>query len=104
MATVLIKYKTEEKYTYEQVVKMMEDSANNTFKGLPHLHSKQFCFDIETGEGLSIYLWDSKEIAQAYFTPEWEVYFEKKFGCTAHITYYDTILTLDNRMNDIIYG
>ena len=104
MATILIRYKVTEKYSRDQIIAMMEESANNTFKGLPHLHSKQFCYDMETGDGLSVYLWDAIENAQNYFTAEWEIYFEKKFGCKAHIEYYDTFLTLDNRMNDITYG
>lgn len=104
MATVLIKYKTDVKFTHEQVLKIMEQSANETFRGMPHLLSKQFCFDIETGEGLSVYLWESRAHAEAYFTPEWKVYFEKKFGAVPHLEYYETLITLDNRTDDILYG
>ncbi|MBT5074663.1 MAG: hypothetical protein HOJ34_12945 [Kordiimonadaceae bacterium] len=103
MATVLIHYQSPENFDHDTLIKIMEESANNTFRGMEHLYNKQFCYDIKTGKGMSVYWWDSLDNARAYFTAEWEIYFEKKFGCKAQIEYYDTPLTLDNRMDDIVY-
>lgn len=66
MITTIVKYRSARQLSREEVGKMMEYGARERFLGLPHLHSKQFCFNVETGEGLSVYLWDSRESADAF--------------------------------------
>ena len=104
MVTVIVKYKMPKKYTREEVSAMLKHSAENMFTGIPHLHSKQFCFDVATSEGLSVYLWDSRASAEAFFNKQFLDNFEQNMGSAPTVEYHDNIVTLDNRMGDVLTG
>ena len=104
MVTVIVKYKTPKTYTQEEISAMLQLGAEHMFKGMPHLLNKQFCFDIATSEGLSVYLWDSWENAEAFFNDEFLESFKQGMGAVPTLEYYETILTVDNRAGDIVMG
>lgn len=43
-----------------------------------------------------VYLWESREAAEAWFTPEREAMLTGKFGAAPILTWYDTHVTVDN--------
>jgi hypothetical protein len=49
----------------------------------------------ETGTG-SVYLWDSRESAQAWFTEARMAELTERFGVRPRLTWYDTHVTVDN--------
>ena len=49
----------------------------------------------ETGTG-GVYLWDSREAAQAWFTEERIAELTQRFGVRPRLTWYDTYVTVDN--------
>jgi len=49
----------------------------------------------ENGTG-GIYLWDSRESAEAWFTEERMAELTKRFGVRPRLTWYDTYVTVDN--------
>ena len=102
MITVIVKYKTPKSYSHEEISAMLKHGAENMFKGLPHLYNKQFCFDVDSSEGLSVYLWDCRESAEAFFSEQFLESFQQSMGATPTIEYYDTIVTVDNRAGDIM--
>ncbi|MCB1676666.1 MAG: hypothetical protein KDI01_10265 [Halioglobus sp.] len=102
MVTVIVKYKTAKRYTPQEIAAMLRHGAETLFKGLPHLYSKQFCFDVDNSEGLSVYLWDSRENAEAFFNEQFLATFQQSMGATPTVEYYNTIVTVDNRAGDII--
>ena len=104
MVTVIVKYKTPRSYTREEVSAMLRYGAENMFKGMPHLYSKQFCFDVNSSEGLSVYLWDSRASAEAFFNEGFLETFRQSMGATPTVEYHDTIVTVDNRAGDVLVG
>lgn len=102
MVTVIVKYKTPKRYTRAEISAMLRVGAENIFKSMPHLYSKQFCFDTESSEGLSVYLWDSRENAAAFFNNQFLETFKQSMGATPSVEFYDTIVTVDNRAGDIM--
>lgn len=104
MITVIVRYKTPKTYTREEIAAMLQFGAENMFKGLPHLYSKQFCFDVETSEGLSVYLWESKPHAEAFFNEQFLESFQQGMGAVPTIEYHDTIAVVDNRAGDVLLG
>lgn len=102
MVTVIVKYKTSKSYSREEISAMMRHGVETMFKGMPHLYNKQFCFDVKSNEGLSVYLWDSRESAEAFFSDQFLESFKQSMGATPTVEYYDTILTVDNRAGDIV--
>ena len=49
----------------------------------------------ESGTG-GVYLWDSRQSAEAWFTEERIAELTKRFGVRPHLTWYDTHVTVDN--------
>ena len=49
----------------------------------------------ESGTG-GVYLWDSRESAQAWFTEERVTELTERFGVRPRLTWYDTHVTVDN--------
>jgi hypothetical protein len=49
----------------------------------------------ETGTG-GVYLWDSRESAEAWFTEERVSELTRRFGVRPRLTWYDTHVTVDN--------
>ena len=81
---------------------MLRYGAENMFKGMEHLYSKQFCFDVETNQGTSIYLWDSRENAKNFYNEQFMQQFEQSMGTTPTVEYLENIVTVDNRAGDIL--
>lgn len=102
MVTVIVRYKTPKHYSREEIAAMLQFGAENMFKGLPHLYSKQFCFDVEKSEGVSVYLWDSKKHAEAFLNEQFIESFQQNMEATPTIEYLDTVVTVDNRAGDIL--
>ncbi|MGZ0187136.1 MAG: monooxygenase [Alphaproteobacteria bacterium] len=71
-------------------------STAPTYRGLAAkgLISKHY-LNGETGTG-GVYLWESREAAEAWFTPERAAMLAEKFGATPNLTWYDTHVTVDN--------
>jgi hypothetical protein len=49
----------------------------------------------EAGGG-GIYYWESREAAEAWYTPEWLAKAEQTFGARPIVTYYESYVTVDN--------
>lgn len=81
--------------TEEQFIKTAKSSAPK-FRGLGEqgLISKNYVLG-EDGAG-GVYLWESREAAEAWFTEEKLEEYTQKFGTRPILTWYDAHLTVDN--------
>lgn len=106
MITVIVKYTMPAHFTHEQVSAMLHAGAEKMFKNLPHLYSKQFCFDAESHQGLSVYLWDTRANAEAFFNEQFLQSFQDSMNMPQRpvIEYHDTLVLVDNRAGDILSG
>jgi heme-degrading monooxygenase HmoA len=52
----------------ERAVRSIAEAARVSFEGMPGLRSKAFTFSREKREAANLYVWDSKEAADAFFT------------------------------------
>ena len=104
MVTVIVRYKTPKRYTTEEISAILQFGAEHMFKGLPQLYSKQFCFDVESSEGVSVYLWESTEAAESFFNEQFLESFQQGMGAVPTVEYLNTIVTVDNRAGDILTG
>ena len=83
------------KRTEEQAVKGGASTAA-IYRGLARrgLIRKDY-LNGENGTG-GVYLWDSRESAEAWFTEERVAELTKRFGVLPRLTWYDTHVTVDN--------
>ena len=102
MITVIVKYQVPGDSDRAEVAAMFKQGAEGMFKGMPHLYSKQFCFDENSREGLSVYLWENRSAAEAFFSDAFVEGFSASMGCVPYITYYDNLVTVDNLSGDVL--
>ena len=51
--------------------------------------------------GGGVYLWESREAAEAWFNDEWWGWIEDRFGARPTLTYFDHYLTVDNKIGEV---
>ena len=102
MQTVLVSYSLPKAPPRRALQEKFVDAANNIFKGLPGLLSKQFCYDETTGKGQSVYLWETREQAEEFFSPTFIEHFRETFGVEPTLAYLDILVLTDNRVGDVI--
>jgi len=86
------------KASKEQAIEGGKKSAP-TYVGLKGLIRKDYLNGEEGGGG--VYLWESREAADAWYTDEWWVWIEERFGAKPTLTYYDHYLTVDNDKGEV---
>ena len=101
MTTVIVKYQLPEEATRAQTMERFKLAAE-TFQGMDGLNSKQFILDENTGECFSVYNWQNKEKAEAFFNDQFISDFEKIVGTTPTFELHDCLLMVDNRVGDVI--
>ena len=74
-------------------------SSVPTFAGMPGLERKYFLNGEHGGGG--VYIWESREKADAWYTEEWADATERRFGARPKLTYYDNYVVLDNVSNEL---
>ncbi len=65
-----------------------------TYVDLPGLIRKDY-LNGDTAAG-GVYLWESKEAADAWYTDDWYDRMEKQFGVRPTLTYFDHHVSVDN--------
>src|SRR5437868_178547 len=54
----------------EQAVRNIAQTARGRFEGMPGLRSKAFTFDSANRKAVNFYVWDSDNVAKAFFTDQ----------------------------------
>lgn len=87
------------KRTEEQAIKGATSTAP-IYRGLAKqgLIRKDY-LNGETGTG-GVYLWDSRQSAEAWYTEERIADLTQRFGVRPRLTWYDTHVTVDNRQDE----
>ena len=70
-----------------------------TYRDVPGLIRKDYLNGEDGGGG--VYLWESREAAEAWYNDDWWVWIEEKFGAKPMLTYYDHYITVDNAKGEI---
>jgi len=71
-------------------------NARTTFEGLPGLRFKFFTLDEKQQRAMNIYVWDSKEAAEAFFTDELRERVTGLYGVSPTISYMEIAEIVDN--------
>ena len=87
-----------EKRSKEDAIQAAKGSAP-TFRGVPGLIRKYYLNGDPGGGG--VYLWDSREAAEAWYNDDWWVRMEKGFGMRPTLTYYDNHVVVDNTAGEV---
>ena len=67
----------------------------SAYESAPGLITKYYVFG--NGKGGGIYLWESREAAERFYTPEWRAMIAKKYKGAGEIEWLENPVTVDNR-------
>ena len=71
-------------------------NARKMFEGLPGLRFKFFTLDEKEQRAMNLYVWDSREAAEAFFTDELRERVTGLYGVTPTISYLEIAEIVDN--------
>ena len=79
--------------TLEELVKAFEASSPK-YRNVPGLITKHYVFG--NGQGGGIYVWESRELAEHLYTPQWKALITERYGAAPEIEWLDNPVTVDN--------
>ncbi len=94
MITAIVQFKLPDETTLEDAKAIFEGSVAK-YEGLPGLVRKYYLFG-EGGVAGGVYLWQSREAADAVYTPEWRDMIKERYGAAPQISFFDTPVIVDN--------
>jgi hypothetical protein len=72
-------------------------SSADTFTGLKDRGLlMKYYLSSESGGSGGVYLWESREAAEAWYTDEWSARLEKTYGAKPSVTGFDSFVQVDN--------
>jgi hypothetical protein len=100
MIMAIVSFKLTQPRTLEDMKQVFRSTAPK-YLGLPGLLQKNYFL---TDDGLragGIYVWESKERAQQFYSPEWQKFVAGKYGAPPEILYVDSPVMVDNQAGKI---
>jgi len=79
--------------TLEEVTRAFEVSAPK-YQKVPGLITKHYVFG--NGRGGGIYVWESRELAERLYSPEWKAQIAERYGAAPEIEWLENPVTVDN--------
>jgi heme-degrading monooxygenase HmoA len=95
MIAVFVTFEYPEGFDRKRILGIAE-KAKGTFAGMPGLRQKAFTVDEENRRATNVYLWESKEAARAFFTPELAERIRGLYGVAARIDFAEVAALVDN--------
>lgn len=77
-------------------------STAPTYQGVPGLLRKHYVLSEDGGTAGGVYLWNSREEAEALYTDAWRAFVREKYGTEATVTYFDSPVVVDNVARQIV--
>ena len=97
MITAIVNFQLPDNATLEQVTPLFEASTPK-YEGAAGLVRKYYLFDPETRIGGGVYLWESREAADAMYNAEWRASIAERFGEEPDIRYFESPVIVDNTL------
>ena len=85
----------------EELVDKM-DSTTGKYEGLSGLIRKYYVFSEDKKHAGGIYLWESREAAEAWYNEEWTAYMAEAWGEPPLLEYLHCPIVVDNVRSEVI--
>jgi hypothetical protein len=95
MIAVFVTFEYPEGFDRKRILGIAE-KAKGAFVGMPGLRSKAFTLDDENRRATNVYLWESRETARAFFTPQLAERIRGLYGVPARIEFAEVAALVDN--------
>jgi hypothetical protein len=94
MITAVVRFPLPQSVTRDDATALYEKSAPN-YRGVPGLVRKYYLHG-EDRTGGGVYLWNSREAAERFYSDAWRNAIAQRFGTRPKILFYDTPVIVDN--------
>jgi hypothetical protein len=95
MHTVIVTYKIDRDFDRQKLIEMFS-AASPMFQNASGLVRKYFCFQADISTGKSVYLFESRNAADDFFSEAFLQQMEKLFGNRPEAIHLDTLMIIDN--------
>lgn len=101
MITAIVKFLLPQPISVEEAKNIFLSTAPK-YKDIEGLYRKSYViFEDNTAVG-GVYLWHSREQAEAVYSKSWKKFVKEKYGSEPEITYLETPVIVDNVTQEII--
>ena len=90
-------------FEHARVVKIASD-YRGMFEGMPGLRLKVFTFDEKQQRAANLYIWDSREAAESFFTEELREMVTGLYGVPPSIEFVEIAEIVDNSRSEKAHG
>ena len=101
MITAIVTFKLPQSITLDEARKIFMSTAPK-YLGVTGLIRKYYLLSQDGSTVGGIYLWNSKEEADAMYTESWKTFVREKYGTDPSVTYMDSPVVVDNLAHEII--
>ena len=91
----IVTFKLPQKKTLEEITAAFQATAPK-YLNVPGLVRKNYFLGEDRVGAGGIYLWESKQAAERFYTSEWKASIKAKYGNDPQIVYVDTPVQVDN--------
>ncbi len=80
----------------EAKLRAIAEEAQQMFIGMPGVRSKAFTVDANNRRAVNFYLWESRQAAEGFFTPQLSEFVTGLYGVAPEILFVDVVAVVDN--------
>lgn len=95
MIIALIQIKLPEPVSLAKATELFEGSAH-IYRGMPGLIRKHYLLTEDGSNVGGVYLWETRQAAEATYTAEWRDMVAERYGCEPQVSYFESPVTVDN--------
>lgn len=103
MITVITQFVLPKPITCDEARKIFLSTAPN-YQGVSGLFRKTYLYSADGVTVGGVYLWNSRQEAEAMYTEEWLTFVREKYGTDATVTYFESPVVVDNLTHEILTG
>jgi Putative mono-oxygenase ydhR len=101
MITAIVQFKLPQPVSREKGQEIFLSTAPK-YREVKGLIRKYYLLSLDGGTAGGVYLWESKEKADALYTAEWKKFVQDKYGAPPSVTYFESPVLVDNLTGEII--
>jgi hypothetical protein len=101
MITTLVQIKMQAQMSLEKAKALFSGTAPQ-YRDVPGLIRKYYLLSEDGNTAGGVYLWESREAAEAMYSPAWYAFIREKYGKDPVVTYFECPVVVDNLTAEII--
>ncbi len=101
MITAIVNFQLPKPITLDEAHRTFLSTAPK-YQGVAGLIRKYYMLSQDGSTVGGVYLWNSREEAEAMYTESWRSFVREKYGTEPSVTYMDTPVVVDNLSHEII--